>query len=1044
MVRNLFCVFACLVLVLGCETQSAHSGDRAATTAKVKPTTQAAALDDGYTSSPDPAAAPSPKWIWGPAQAKPNEERYFRIAFDPELSGALKTENPSSAWIWAACDDDMTIYLNGKMVARGVGWTTAFLADVRSELVPGENVLAVKCHNDVGPAALALKLEIRRPDREPFRLVTSDQWKTLPEQVKGWRAAKFNHPSLAAARVVGDYGMDPWGKITVALPSKATAIENLTLLPGFKAELLYSVPKGSQGSWVCMTPDPKGRLYVSDQAGALYRVMPANGGKPTQVEKVNLEIGSAQGLLWAFDSLYVVVNSRGTKYESGLYRVRDTNHDDTLDQITLLKTFTERDNKLPAWGEHGPHAVMLGPDKMLYVVAGNFTSLPDPIAANSPARHWAEDILLPRMTDGKGHDPTIMAPASCISRTDPDGKNWAVFSVGMRNAYDIAFHPNGELFTYDSDMEWDIGAPWYRPTRICHVVSGAEFGWRNGSGKWPAYYPDSVPAVVDTGVGSPTGITFGTKAKFPAKYQQALFASDWAYGKIYAVHLQTKGAGYTAVYEPFIVGKPFDVTDVVINTDGAMYVTIGGRGTQSGLYRITYTGNESTAPAPVIEDQKSAAVRDLRHQLERFHAQKDPAAISFAWPHLNSDDRFIRYAARVAIENQEPAQWTERALAVNPPTASINALVALCRVGDKSLQPRVLAALDRLDLKQLTLEQQLELLRAFGLCFIRMGEPDSAYATSLRSRLEPLFPATNQDVTHEICQLLIDLKSPTIVARSMKLLETGETQEEQMFYAFHLRNTKQGWTAENREAYFRWLNRAQQNYTGGASFQLFLKNVREDAVKTLSENEKLTLAPILKPAFEAATINADSKIPPRKFVRSWKMQDFATKLDQLKSGRSFQNGKAAFAAVSCIKCHRFKGEGGASGPDITGVGLRFQAADVLESLLLPSKIISDQYQATEIITHKKKVYVGTVQSEDDKQVVLRSSPLSTETEKVLKKDIAIRRPSKVSVMPEGLLDVLSEDEVLDLLAYVRSGGDPKDTTFAGRQPGAKGRKTKSE
>jgi putative heme-binding domain-containing protein len=1040
MARTFFGVCVCFVLFVGC---GVLSGRHDATTGQSATTPVA---DDGYTSPPDPSAAPSPKWIWGPAEAKPDEEQYFRVVFDPGLPAQLKTENPSSAWIWAACDDEMTIFLNGKTIVKGAGWTTATLADVRSDLVSGDNVLAVKCKNAQGPAGLSLKLEIRRQDREPFRLVTDGSWKTLPTPVKGWRSAKFENASMTPARVVGDFGMEPWGKIAVAVPTQATAVENLTLLPGFKAELLYSVPKGSQGSWVSMTPDPKGRLYVSDQGGSLYRVTPAKGEKPTQVEKVNLEIGSAQGLLWAFDSLYVVVNSKGSKRESGLYRLRDTGWDDKLDQITLLKSFKDRSGKEAGYGEHGPHAVVLGPDKMLYVVAGNFTSLPEPVARTSPARHWAEDLLLPRMADGKGHDPTIMAPASCVSRTDKDGKKWEAVSVGMRNAYDMAFNPDGELFTFDSDMEWDMGAPWYRPIRICHVVPGAEWGWRNGSGKWPVYYPDSLPPVVDIGAGSPTGVTFGTGAKFPEKYQRAFFASDWAYGKLYAVHLEPKGASYSGTFEPFVTGKPFDITDCVINTDGAMYITIGGRGTQSGLYRITYVGEESTAAVKPVQDKASAEARALRHKLEKYQTRQDAGAgaVSFAWTYLNSEDRFIRYAARVAIENQDVKLWQERALAENPPTASINALVALCRVGDKSLQPRILESLNRLDLATLTEEQRLEALRVYGLCFVRMGEPGEAMASTLRAKFEPMFPAKSADVTHELCQILIYLKSPTVVAKSMKLLEAGDTQEEQMFYAFHLRNTKDGWTPETREMYFKWLNKAQQNYTGGASFQLFLKNVREDAIKTLDEGEKVALSPILKPMLEAATLGPQITGPSRKFVKNWKMADLAAKLDQTKSGRSFENGKAAFAAVSCIKCHRFKGEGGASGPDITGVGARFQAADVLESILLPSKVISDQYQSTEIITNKKKVYVGTVQSEDDKQVVLRSSPLSTETEKVLKKDIAVRRPSKLSVMPEGLLDVLSETEVLDLLAYVRSAGDPKDKAFAGGQARGKGQDARGD
>jgi putative heme-binding domain-containing protein len=97
---------------------------------------------------------------------------------------------------------------------------------------------------------------------------------------------------------------------------------------------------------------------------------------------------------------------------------------------------------------------------------------------------------------------------------------------------------------------------------------------------------------------------------------------------------------------------------------------------------------------------------------------------------------------------------------------------------------------------------------------------------------------------------------------------------------------------------------------------------------------------------------------------------------------------------------------------------------------LPSKVISDQYQATEVITKKNQVVVGTVQEENEQQVVLRGSPLSTATETVLKTDIKNRRPSKVSIMPQGLIDVLKEDEVLDLLAYLRSAGDAKDPSFA--------------
>ncbi len=68
-----------------------------------------------------------------------------------------------------------------------------------------------------------------------------------------------------------------------------------------------------------------------------------------------------------------------------------------------------------------------------------------------------------------------------------------MFSIGYRNPYDMDFNRDGELFVYDADMEWDMGMPWYRPTRVVHATSGSEFGWRSGSGKWPTYYADSLP-----------------------------------------------------------------------------------------------------------------------------------------------------------------------------------------------------------------------------------------------------------------------------------------------------------------------------------------------------------------------------------------------------------------------------------------------------------------------------------------------------------------------------------------------------------------------
>jgi putative heme-binding domain-containing protein len=636
-----------------------------------------------------------------------------------------------------------------------------------------------------------------------------------------------------------------------------------------------------------------------------------------------------------------------------------------------------------------------------------------------------------------------MAPGGWIAKTDKDAKEWTLVCAGLRNTYDFDFNPAGELLIYDSDMEWDTGTPWYRPTRVLLGVSAGEYGWRNGTGKWPDYYPDSLGAVVNTGLGSPTGVTFGTVARFPAKYQHAMFAADWAYGNLYAVHLAPEGAGYRATFEKFVVGKPFDITDVMINpADGAMYITIGGRGTQSGLYRVTYTGTESTAPAQPQADD-GAEARATRHKIEEFHVKQDPASIDFLWPFLDSPDRYLRFAARVAFERQPLSSWKQRALDERSPTASINALVALIRAGslydgqrpDKTvkfkpnpeLEREVFEALGQLPVATLSEHQTLEGMRALGLCFARLGKPADDCASKAVEAIDPLYPSQSRPVNREASQLLAYLQAPSVVPKSMKLLADATTQEDQLHYVLAIRGVTAGWTPELRKAYFSWIQLALSKYAGGHSFKNFLIRIQQDAVATLSESEKKELEPYLKGDQKVQVVQ---NAAPRQFVKNWQMADLLPVIDRATSGRDFAKGKAAFNAAQCAQCHRFANDGGSTGPDLTGVGNRFQPADVLESILLPSKVISDQYRPTEFITKQHTLVTGQVEAEDAETLTIRANPLSTETVKLKKSDVAKQRPARLSLMPEGLVDTFSEDEILDMIAYLRSAGNKDDKAFA--------------
>lgn len=814
---------------------------------------------------------------------------------------------------------------------------------------------------------------------------------------------------------------------------------SLKTVKDFKAELLYSVPQDTQGSWVSMCTDPKGRLIVSDQYGGLFRVTPpAIGGKAsdTRIEKINVPIGEAQGLLWAFDSLYVVVN-RGAKYPSGLYRVRASDGGDKLDKVELLRAIN-------GGGEHGPHAVMLTPDgKSLTIVCGNGTQMMNPLADSKVPRTWGEDHLLPRMPDGNGFMRGVLGPGGCMYNVDPDGKNWTLLTVGFRNQYDAAYNRHGELFTFDADMEWDMNTPWYRPTRVCLATSGGEFGWRNGAGKYPAYYPDNLPAVYNVGPGSPTGVTFGYGAKFPAKYQEAFYICDWSYGKLYALHLKPHLSGYTGEIEEFVTGTPLALTDIVINPkDGAMYFAVGGRKTQSGLYRITYVGKDSTAEAKPADDP-GLKFRKLRHKIEAFHGKKDPNAVEVAWPNLDHEDRYIRFAARVALEHQDPKDWREKALEEKDPGKALGALLALVRASASDplhrpkgvadvpakLKESIFAALERLDWAKLTDTQRVDLLRIYEIALTRMGSPEGEAKERLIAKLDKVYPAKAREQNAELCQILVFLEAPSAATKTLKLLAEAPTQEEQLEYGRYLRALKKGWKPEQRKEYFTWFLKAA-NFKGGNSMRGFLRMMKEDAVATLTPEEKVALKPIL----EAKPIEAAPIVgKPRKLVKKYTMEDLVPTVEKgLKTKRDFDRGRKLFGEANCFSCHRFDNEGGSMGPDLTGVSGRFSVRDLLESIIEPSKVISDQYAAVLITTLDGKQVHGRIVNLSGNNVMVNTNMLDPNAiASVDRRKIETMETSKTSMMPKELLDTFKEDEIFDLMAYLLSRGDREHKLFKG-------------
>lgn len=159
-----------------------------------------------------------------------------------------------------------------------------------------------------------------------------------------------------------------------------------------------------------------------------------------------------------------------------------------------------------------------------------------------------------------------------------------------------------------------------------------------------------------------------------------------------------------------------------------------------------------------------------------------------------------------------------------------------------------------------------------------------------------------------------------------------------------------------------------------------------------------------------------SMTPTQTFVRDWKMEDLIPGLQKL-GDRSTDDGRAAYRQVGCNQCHRFRGDGGTVGPELDDLARRLPPRDLLESILSPSKVITESYATTEIETKSGDLISGRIEREDERAIVIRS-PLATEGVTVEKSQIRERTLSKTSNMPAGMLNTLTEDQILDLLAYL--------------------------
>ncbi|HET9487175.1 MAG TPA: c-type cytochrome, partial [Chryseosolibacter sp.] len=418
--------------------------------------------------------------------------------------------------------------------------------------------------------------------------------------------------------------------------------------------------------------------------------------------------------------------------------------------------------------------------------------------------------------------------------------------------------------------------------------------------------------------------------------------------------------------------------------------------------------------------------------------------------------RFIRYAARIAVEHQPVGQWQTRAMNEKDPQALTQAMIALARHGKPASANAMLKALTAIDYSKLSEALQIDLLRTFELIILRMGAPKGPARTQLIDYLNPHYPAGKNALNRSLSTLLVFLEAPGAVEKTIALLENAKDEPaektasqssdlilrnpqygmdiagmlakvppaQQTYYATVLCNTKSGWTPELREKYFAWFKNAF-GYKGGVSYVGFINKARQSALAHVPEDQLEHYKTISGEELLSQSGNDLISGPqPKGPGKRWTVEEALPLVEGKLNNRDFEQGKMMFDAARCSSCHLMRGEGSNIGPDLTQLGTRFSAKDMLEAIIEPNKTVSDQYAATVFTMKDGSSILGRLTNEDGEKYFISQNPFAPEViREIPKQDVVSTKYSYISVMYPGLINRLNEEELKDLMAYLMAGGN---------------------
>jgi putative membrane-bound dehydrogenase-like protein len=860
----------------------------------------------------------------------------------------------------------------------------------------------------------------------------------------------------------GGGGGGPFGGAPSRPIDERTFRDTVKAPDGFDVSLFAAPPKVNYP--VALAAAPTGELFVAvDEQGSIgtkpgggkvLRCVDKDGDGKVDEVTVFAKMDHPRGLIYQDGWLWVLHSSFLSVYHDGGKGVADRSE--------VLVTGLTSDMVNRRGGDHATNGIRMGLDGWIYIAVGDYGP-----------------------PEAKGKDGSKITMRGGIARVRPDGTDLEVFATGLRNPFDIGIDPFMNLFTRDNDDNrpggWDI--------RVSHLMQSAYYGYSQHY----ANFPDEImPPLGQFGGGSGVGNLYLQDERWPEKYRNVLLTGDWGRSEVYRHELHPHGPTFDLKQEVFLrfprpTGIDMDGSGrlYVASWRGGEASTYVGPNV-GFVARVTPRGLKAE-PFPDLKQADLGRLIGLLcgpNRVARLHAQREilrrgqnPEATAalvklasdgaaplegrviavFALKQLDGKDShpaLLKLAEDAAVREFALRALTDRrkeldgldtkpfvaALADESPRVRAQALISLGRLNDVSVAKNIIPLTARpkgsIMPTKTPVHAQPDPDRVLPHLAVRTLVSLGAVDACLEALDGPYAPGALWALRY-----MHDKKAVERLIKTLGTTRAADLRRDMLatLARLHYREAdyKGAWWGirpENQGPYYDPTEWDQTKRIGAVLTSAVLDADADTAAflrKELARNrvslQGLASRPEAGPGGEKEAPVVVPKADPNNPNQIGNMSYEAAAKRALAAKGDAVKGKVLFKAQSCVACHTDADGQALKGPHMVDIGKRYSAAELVESVLKPSVKIAQGFETYRFDMADGKVYTGFVVSERAKSVLIREGT-GAQHELSLAR-IESRTIQKQSMMPDGIVNNLTPEQLADLIAYLQSltGGSEAPT-----------------